>query len=343
MRTDLTPTSATTDTPWIASSIDELVAGATDRVVVNPEDSRSGATFERLNINGEPHFLKVLSADSDWIMRCTGNTTNWEFQVWQAGIYQRVPAVIDHAMVGMAREGEGSSARLAMLMTDRGADMVPPGDELLPVQHHHDFIDHMAAFHATFMGWRDDIGLASLAHRFRFFAPDNIAAELLVDDVPGPIRVADIGWGLLPSLSPQLDGLVRQIHADPQPLADALRETPGTFVAGDWKLGNVGRRSDGRTVLLDWAYPGEAPPCFDLAWYLALNRARMPISKEATIALYRDSLQRHGVDTTGWFERQLGLTLLGMAATFAWEKAVGDKDELAWWEAAALDGARLLG
>jgi hypothetical protein len=30
-------------------------------------------------------------------------------------------------------------------------------------------------------------------------------------------------------------------------------------------------------------------------------------------------------------------------ATFAWEKAVGDEDELAWWATAALAGARWLG
>jgi hypothetical protein len=95
-------------------------------------------------------------------------------------------------------------------------------------------------------------------------------------------------------------------------------------------------------VLLDWAYPGEAPPCWDLTWYLALNRARLPESKEATIERYRSALEAHGVDTSDWWERQLGLTLVGMAAIFAWEKAVGDQAELEWWERAALDGARFL-
>jgi hypothetical protein len=77
-------------------------------------------------------------------------------------------------------------------------------------------------------------------------------------------------------------------------------------------------------------------------WYLALNRSRLPITKEATIAEFRAALERHGVDTTSWWERQLGLCTVGMMATMAWEKAVGDADELAWWEAAALDGARYL-
>lgn len=132
------------------------------------------------------------------------------------------------------------------------------------------------------------------------------------------------------------------MHRDPSALAEALRGTPQTFVAGDWKLGNLGLRADGRTVVLDWAYPGEAAPCWDLTWYLAINAARTPISKEATIAAYRDRLEAHGVDTSDWWERQLGLSLLGMAAVFAWEKAVGSDDELAWWAEAATAGARWL-
>lgn len=328
--------------PWVAASLDELIAGATNRLPVRTDDAKSGATFERLTIDGKPHFLKLLSADSDWIMRITGNTTNWEFTVWKAGLYQQVPDVIDHAMVGMALEGSGPTARLAMLMTDHGDELVPPGDGVLPVEQHRGFIDHMAAFHARFMGWRDDLGLQELHRRFVWFAPDTIAPELLVDDVPGPVAVAAQGWGLLPDRAPRLDALVRSIHDDPHPLSAAVRETPQTFVAGDWKLGNLGTEPDGTTLLLDWAYPGEAPPCLELMWYLALNRSRMPISKEATIAEYRAALERYGVDTTSWWERQLGLCTVGMMATMAWEKAVGDADELAWWEAAALDGARYL-
>ena len=253
------------DSPLVADSLEQLIAGASDRVQLRPEDARSGATFERLVIDGERYFLKVLSADSDWIMRCTGNTTNWEFQAWKAGLYHRTPSVIDHAMVGMALEGSGSTARLAMLMTDRGADMVPPGDTVLPVATHDQFIDHMAAMHAAFIDWHDDIGLNTLAQRFLFFAPQTIAPELLVDDVPGPIRVAHEGWARLPERAPRLNAIVEEIHGNAQSLADALLTTPQTFIAGDWKLGNVGARADGRTVLLDWAYPGEAPPCWDLA------------------------------------------------------------------------------
>jgi hypothetical protein len=328
--------------PFVAGSLEELVAGATDRVEVRSSDAKSGARFEKLLIDGVPHFLKVLRAEDDWIMRVTGNDSHWEFTVWQAGVYAATPPVIDHTIVGMALEAIGASRRLSILMTDCSADLVPPGDDVVPLEHHADWIDHMARMHAHFLGWRDDLGLASLSRRWLYFAPDTIAPELESAEVPGPIAVAHQGWGLLPERAPRLHELVRAVHGDPEALSDALRSTPMTFVAGDWKLGNVGRRPDGRTVLVDWAYPGEAPPCWDLTWYLALNRARLPESKEATIERYRSRLEAQGVDTSGWWDRQLGLTLVGMMAVFAWEKAVGDQAELEWWERAALDGARYL-
>jgi hypothetical protein len=328
--------------PRTAGSIEELVAGASTRTPVTTVDGKSGASFERVVIDGERYFLKVLSAENDWIMRCTGNTTNWEYRVWQAGLYHRVPAVIDHAVVAMAIEGNGPTARLAILMTDRSDDLVPPGDDVLPVEQHDRFIEHLATFHAGYLGWRDAIGLQRLEQRLLWFAPATIAAELRVDDVPAAIAAADVGWRRLPERSPPLDDLVRGVHAEPGPFAAALASSPQTFVAGDWKLGNLGSHADGRTIVLDWAYPGEAPPCWELVWYLALNRARMPRSKEDTIVDYRRELERHGVDAASWWERQLGLCMVGVMVTMAWEKALGDAEELAWWKRAALDGARWL-
>ncbi len=68
----------------------------------------------------------------------------------------------------------------------------------------------------------------------------------------------------------------------------------------------------------------------------------MPRSKEETIAAYRRGLEERGVDTAGWWDRQLGLCMVGMMATMAWEKALGDDRELKWWESAALAGSRFL-
>ncbi len=115
--------------PWVATSVAELLRDATERRPVKTVDAKSGARFEKLIIKGRPCFLKVLSTESDWIMRCTGNTSYWEFQVWSAGRYHAAPGVIDHAMIGMALESTDGEPRLAMLMDDRSADLVPPGDQ----------------------------------------------------------------------------------------------------------------------------------------------------------------------------------------------------------------------
>jgi hypothetical protein len=97
-------------------------------------------------------------------------------------------------------------------------------------------------------------------------------------------------------------------------------------------MGNLGTHPDGRTILLDWAYPGSGPACWDLCWYLALNRARLPESKEAAIERFRAALEAAGIATEGWWQAQIDLCLSGMMATIGWEKALGDEAELRWWE-----------
>ena len=62
-----------------------------------------------------------------------------------------------------------------------------------------------------------------MEERLRFFAPDNIATEATVDDPPDPITVAMQGWPRLAARSPALAELLAAIHADPTPLADAIR------------------------------------------------------------------------------------------------------------------------
>jgi aminoglycoside phosphotransferase (APT) family kinase protein len=158
-------------------------------------------------------------------------------------------------------------------------------------------------------------------------------------------QIAAAGWARFATRAPAdvLD-VVTGLHRDPEALAGPLRATPSTFLHGDWKLGNLGTAADGRTVLLDWAYPGEGPVAHELAWYLSLNRARLPRghTKESTIEDLRAALERHGVVTGGWWERQVRLCLLGALVQFGWEKALGDDDELAWWCERAREGAALL-
>jgi thiamine kinase-like enzyme len=171
-----------------------------------------------------------------------------------------------------------------------------------------------------------------MAQRLCFFDLPNVARELAVELPPGPIVAADAGWRALRDRSLLLADLARCVQAEPGSLVEAMAATPATFLHGDWKMGNLGRHPGGRTILLDWAYPGAGPACWDLCWYLALNSARLPEPKEASIDRFRAALDRHGVATAGWFETQLDLCVVGIMVTFGWEKALGDEGELRWWE-----------
>jgi thiamine kinase-like enzyme len=135
---------------------------------------------------------------------------------------------------------------------------------------------------------------------------------------------------------------VLSLLAEPWPLIDGLARTPWTFIHGDWKLGNLGSYPDGRTILVDWDRSCAGPPCFELAWYLAVNCDRMTLSKSAAIDAYRGSLERRGIDTGSWWQAQLALALLGGLLMLGWAKTEGNADEIGWWEERALDAVRYL-
>ncbi len=327
----------------VYGSLDELLAGADERVPFLTSDSKSGSAFERVRIDGEWHILKHIHVDSDWTMRFNGDVGCHPAQVWAAGLMDTIPERIDHGVVGVAagigRNGWGA----AILMRDLADGLVPEGEERLDLDRHLGYLDDLAALSARMWGWTDDVGLVPLASRWSWFG----AASLAIEESRGwrdPVpRIAMDGWRNFEVRVPrEVVTLIEALRRDLDPLVGAVRSTPSTFLHGDWKLGNVGTAGDGRTILIDWTYPGEGPACFDLAWYLAINQARLPQSKEDAIAAFRTSIEGHGIETEGWYERQVGLCLLGALVIFGWEKAFGEEAELRWWCDRAIEGARFL-
>ena len=325
-----------------APSIDELIADATERAPLGGTDGKSGATLERVVIDGEPFILKQMHPDHDWTMRGFGDLGCRPVEVWTSGLLDAMPPTIDHAVVGAAaglgRNGWGG----ALLLHDVSEHLVPEGDSPLSLADHRQLLDHLADMSATFWGADGTPDLLSLESRWSAFNPGWMAAEEGLgwpDPVP---KIARDGWALFAERAPAdvLD-LVDALRHDIDPLVRAVRQTPLTFLHGDWKLGNLGV-APGRTVLLDWTYPGIGPIGYELAWYLAINRARLPESKEESIDALRGSLEQRDIDTTGWWEAQLELCLLGALVQFGWEKVHDTADELGWWCDRAREGARRL-
>jgi hypothetical protein len=323
----------------VATTVDELLAGATDR---RPLDGpgKSGALLERVTIDGQPYVVKYLDHDTDWTLRVAGIPSSASVELWRRGVLDRLPDCINQPIVAVAQDPQRPTVS-TLLMHDVGTWLVPATDDVIPVEQHERFLDHMAALAAAF--WEQRIDVVAPADRYLELSPRMAAAEAALGSDHLVPRLVAQGWPLLEEVAPDLAEVVVPLVHEPGPLVDALDATPATFVHGNWKLDNLGTDDLGRTVLFDWELPGVGAAASELAWYLAINCRRLPTTKEQTIASYRAALERRGIATEPWWDRQLGLCLIGAMVQFGWEKALGGyDDELAWWEEQVVRSAPLL-
>ena len=332
--------------PRAAASTAELVSAATERIRLADGPGKSGAALERLVIDGQPYVLKQLDLANDWTMRASGCLRGAPLMAWERGILARLPACFNQPIVGVAPEagdGHRPSGGCALLMRDVSQWLVPAIDEPIGADQHRRFLAHMAELHATFWGCGSDCEVVPAMHRYLELSPWLARAEAALGSEHLVPRLVGEGWPRLAEVAPAAAAIVIPLAHDPGPLVEALDATPQTFVHSNWKLDNLGTDDTGRTVILDWEQPGRGAALSDLAWYLAINCRRLPESKEDSIVAYRAALERCGIGTEPWWDRQLALCLLGALVQFGWEKALGGYDEeLAWWEWQAVRAAPML-
>ena len=97
-------------------------------------------------------------------------------------------------------------------------------------------------------------------NRYSFFGPDALACEAALG-FPQPVpRIAAEGWQRLDDASPRA-GRTRSRRCAPRRGRCSTRwpRRRTTFLHGDSKLGNLGTRPDGRTVLVDWSMTRRGP------------------------------------------------------------------------------------
>jgi len=313
---------------------------ATGREQLGPTaEGLSSATFERMVIDGSPYVIKRLSYDTDWVMRAVGDVgVPRVVRMHTSGLLDRLPPCLDTTLVDVAFDPDSGMTEL--LMRDVSDAFLRDSDPFTEQQHAL-LLDAMAQLHASTWGMVDEIGLTPPGQRWTMLSPALVESESTRGPLAGVPSILASMWSRLAKNAPATYRVLRSLADDPSPLVAALAGTPQALVHGDWKGGNLGIQNDGRVVLVDWAFPGVDAPCADLGWYLAVNCDRLPESKETTIERYRDALERHGVDTAPWWERQLALALLGSAVQMGWSKC-DQPDELAWWSARVAEGAELL-
>jgi len=302
-------------------------------------DGKSAVPMERVVIDGAAYVVKRLGPSLDWIARATGDYVARVGTCWRMGILDRLPDCFDHAIEAVAFDPADGTTTL--LMRDVAEALVPEGDEPVPFEQHRRFLDHMAQLHVRFWELATMPELTAMSVRYTALSPLTAQTEAALGSGAGVPAMLPGFWAALDDAAPAAARVARELAGDPWPLVRALQRTPATFVHGDWKMGNLGSHADGRTVLLDWQWPGVAPGCVDLMWYLAINAARVPEPKDDAITAYRNRLEWYGVATDPWFDEQLSLATLGAFVQLGWNKA-DDADELEWWTSRAMKAATTL-
>lgn len=329
-------------TGW--GSVDEILEAATD---IEPMDTVgvSGSWLERIRVDGRPLVVKRLDPVSDWTMRALGDLGCYTVELWERGLLDRLPDSFRQPIVAAGPDPsrpEGSR-RVVLVMEDVGRWLVAGDDAPIAEDLNSRFLTHMAELQATFWDAGPELEVTPQMHRYLVLSPWTAMAEAALGDDNAVPPLIGRGWEEIAVVAPRAAEVVVPLAWDPGPLVTALEQTPQTFLHGDWKFFNLGSDDRGRTILLDWEMPGRGPGAAEVAWYLAINCRRLPVSKERCLELYRDALESLGIDTEPWWERQVDLALLGALVQFGWEKALsGYDDEMAWWEDAAVRGARWL-
>ena len=307
-------------------------ATLTADIVERQSIKSSGAshnTFERVTLrDGRDLILKRVSPEWDWLSRATGDQGRIAL-MWEGGLFERMPAVIEHATVAVEKEDGAWS----VFMHDVSDALVPHGHTLDRIQVQR-LLDAMAEFHGTFWG-ESFPELCGLEDRYRLLSFETARRE---KERGNPVaEMITRSWDAVSELVPKpIAETILSLVERPAPLAQELEKCTQTLIHGDVRLSNLGFSND-RVVLIDWGErTGTAPPAVELASFLIFAGMRLEVSREEVIAGFRERCGDR------FEERALQLGLIGgfvqLGANFGLRYISDDEarresatSDLAWW------------
>jgi hypothetical protein len=299
------------------------------RTPLGEHDGRSGGSLERVVLaSGERLVVKRTSLATDIVRRLTGDTDGREYCLWRAGVLDRLPGGVSHAVL----DGWHVADETVLVMRDLG-DAVFGWDDVLTKAEITRVLAAVVALHTATDPPREL--LTPLASRTGMFAPSRMRPFMDASPLPGAVLT---GWDcFMDMVDAEVATAVRALLDDPTPLINALARRPCALIHGDlWPVNMAA--TDSEIVLLDWGLAAWAPPAIDLAYFLAgAGAANIAVSREAVIDEYR-ALMGPSHDEDG-----LALALLSGLLDFGWNKALDavsaadpaerkrHRSDLDWW------------
>lgn len=312
----------------------ELLQGAVERTVLAGHEGKSGAGLERVRLeDGRVLVVKRVHPDTDLTLRLTGATVARDHVLRTAGVLDRLPSGVAHAVVDSWVE-EGTTV---VVMEDLTGEVMTWRDHL-DRETTWLVVDRVARLHRAFLGTAPT-DLAPLDEVLTVFAPRRIRDAAAEGDEL--MQLALHGWEHFVDLvDADVTERVLALLDDAHPLAGALAQGPVTLVHGDLATVNMAVRG-GDLVLLDWALATAAPGALDVARFLAQCASVVSPSREELLATYA------GMAGPAYDSRSARLATLAGLMWLGWNKALDAADnpdpevrareraDLDWWVARA--------
>lgn len=287
----------------------ELLRDVVEREVLADHAGLSGAGLERVRLaDGRRLVVKRVSPQTDITLRLVGGSVSGEYVLWQAGILDRLPEGVAHAVVDGWLEDDVT----VLVMRDLG-DSVLSWDDHLSAEQTMMVMDRMARLHRGFLGSAPP-DLGSLDGNLDIFAPHRIGP--IADEGNELAGVALRGWERFEELVDRdVVGPVLALLSDIRPLADALRRGPATLLHADCATVNMAFEGDD-LVLLDWALATVGPGALDVARFVAGCSSVVGLSREEMLAAYERAAG------PAYDARSMDAALLAGLLWLGWNKAL---------------------
>jgi len=317
-----------------------VLEGVLERAPLAGNEGKSGALLERVVLaDGRRVIVKRFDPADDIVMRITGDTRGREVEMFQHGVFDRLPPSLGHAVLGGWFEDDHG----VLVMRDLGDAPLGWKDPVSP-ERCRLLLRGVVDLHRAFLGSPPD-GLTRLQPIIGLFEPDRIrpyAGNTLID-------YALRGWEHWSTVVPgSLGAEILALAQDTSPLVDALSRLPATMVHGDLATVNCAFEGD-RLTLIDWGLAAAAPGAIDIGRFWAGCAHVVQLTGDEFLAMYRDEAGEL------YDERATRLGLLSGLVWLGWNKALDivehpdpavgrrEKAALPWWLDRAREGLDSLG
>ena len=289
----------------------------------------SGNRLERLRTAERRTLIaKRIDPSADWIGRNSGDQGR-EGLLFTEGLFERMPAAIDAAVVAAEHEGDAWWVVLRDV-----SDRLLDADSPISRDQNRRVLRAANAMWEEFWGERHDF-LCDSGARIALARPQ--VAELERDAVDLLPKQFEAAWeAFAEAVENDVAQPILALLDDPSPLVSRLESHGTTLLHGDLRDEHLGF-DDGALIVLDWGVATQGHPVLDLAWYMVHDVWRTEATHDEVVEDFRRARGERddpcAVDLLGLLGLMMYGWIFGFCAVIHTDPAERRwaREELPWW------------